>query len=134
MATFKIKKTKETITVEVEVTPAPPGLRNRNKQSVTRSDVKRHLHLSGEAVGACLQETTVSNMGNNPKTSGTFIFASKDAPNPLPEKEVVRKIEKPKSETSETLSIYDEVTKISRKVRKTPRKRKQVKSEKDTEE
>jgi len=133
MATFKIKKNKETVEVEVTVLSPPKGLRNRNKQSVTRRDVMRHLSASGVEVGSCLKETTVSNMGDNPQTSGTFIFASKDAPNPPPQSEVVRQFEKPKSESNDFVG-HDEVTRVSRNVRKIPRKRKQVKSEDSTKE
>jgi len=115
MATFKIKKNKETVEVEVEVTAAPKGLRNRNKQSVNKRDVEKHLRESGVEVGICLKDASVSNMGSNPQTSGTFIFASKSAPVPKPE---------PKKLTT---PLYKEVTKISHK-------RKQVKSEKPTEE
>jgi len=119
MATFNIKKNKETVEVEVEVTAAPKGLRNRNKQSVNKRDVEKHLRESGVEVGICLKDASVSNMGSNPQTSGTFIFASKSAPVPKP---------KPKPEPKkQTTPLYKEVTKISHK-------RKQVKSEKPTEE
>jgi len=117
MATFKIKKNKETGEVEVEVTAAPKGLMNQNKQSVTRRDVEKHLRESGIEVGPCLSAASVSNMGNNPQTSGTFIFASKNVPVPKPKPE-------PKKQTT---PLYKEVTKVSHK-------RKQVKSEKPTEE
>jgi hypothetical protein len=119
MATFKIKKNKETVEVEVEVAAAPKGLRNRNKQSVNRRDVEQHLRESGIEVGTCLSATSVSNMGSDPQTSGTFIFASKDALKPelKPEPE----LKKPAT------PFYKEVTKVSRK-------RKQVKSEEPTEQ
>ena len=117
MATFKIKKNKETVEVEVEVAAAPKGLRNRNKQSVTRRDVERHLRESGVEVGICLKDILISNMGSDPQTSGTFIFASKDVAKPEPKPE-------PKKPAT---PLYKDVTKVSRK-------RKQVKSEEPTEE
>ena len=125
MANFKIKKNKETVEVEVEVVAAPAGLRNRNKQSVTKRDVERHLRDSGVEHGACLKECSVSNMGSRPQTSGTFIFASKNAskPEPEPEPELEPELEPKKPATP----LYKEVTKVSRK-------RKQVKSEEPTEE
>jgi hypothetical protein len=119
MATFKIKKNKETVEVEVEVTAASKGLINRNKQSVNKRDVEKHLRESGIEVGTCLSATSVSNMGSDPQTSGTFIFASKDAPQPEPEPEP--ELKKPAT------PFYKEVTKVSRK-------RKQVKSEEPTEQ
>jgi len=125
MANFKIKKNKETVEVEVEVAAAPAGLRNRNKQSVTKRDVERHLRDSGVEHGACLKECSVSNMGSRPQTSGTFIFASKNAskPEPEPKPELEPELEPKKPATP----LYKEVTKVSRK-------RKQVKSEEPTEE
>jgi len=125
MANFKIKKNKETVEVEVEVVAAPAGLRNRNKQSVTKRDVERHLRDSGVEHGACLKECSVSNMGSRPQTSGTFIFASKNAskPEPEPKPELEPELEPKKPATP----LYKEVTKVSRK-------RKQVKSEEPTEE
>jgi hypothetical protein len=125
MATFKIKKNKETVEVEVEVAAAPKGLRNRNKQSVNRRDVERHLRESGVEVGICLKDTSVSNMGSNPQTSGTFIFASKNALKPKPKPEP--KPEPEPESKKPAAPLYKEVTKISRK-------RKQVKSEEPTEE
>tara|TARA_R110002110_G_scaffold133220_1_gene315380 strand:+ start:365 stop:736 length:372 start_codon:yes stop_codon:yes gene_type:complete len=123
MATFKIKKNKETVEVEVEVTAAPKGLRNRNKQSVNKRDVEKHLRESGIEVGICLSATSVSNMGSDPQTSGTFIFASKDAPKPELKPEL-----KPEPELKKPATpFYKEVTKVSRK-------RKQVKSEEPTEQ
>ena len=121
MATFKIKKNKETVEVEVEVTAAPKGLRNRNKQSVDRRDVEEHLRELGIEVGMWLRAPTVSNIGSDPQTSGTFIFASKDAPKPEPKPEPEPELKKPAT------PLYKEVTKVSRK-------RKQVKSEEPTEQ
>jgi hypothetical protein len=119
MATFKIKKNKETVEVEVEVAAAPKELKNRNRQSITRRDVERHLRESGVEVGICLKVASVSNAGSDPQTSGTFIFASKNAPKPEP---------KPEPELKKPVTpLYKEVTKVSRK-------RKQVKSEEPTEE
>ena len=125
MATFKIKKNKETVEVEVEVTAAPKGRKNRNKQSVTRREVEKHLRESGVEAGICLKDASVSNMGSNPQTSGTFIFASKNAlkpkPKPEPKPEPEPELKKPAT------PLYKEVTKVSRK-------RKKVKSEEPTEQ
>jgi hypothetical protein len=121
MATFKIKKNKETVEVEVEVAAAPKGRKNRNKQSVTRREVEKHLRESGVEVGMCLKDASVSNMGSNPQTSGTFIFASKNAPELKPELKPEPELKKP------VTPLYKEVTKVSRK-------RKQVKSEEPTEQ
>ena len=133
MATFKIKKNKETVEVEVEVVAAPAGLRNRNKQSVTKRDVERHLRDSGVEHGACLKECSVSNMGSRPQTSGTFIFASKNASKPEPEPEPEPK-PKPKPELEPELEPKKPATPLYKEVTKVSRKRKQVKSEEPTEE
>ena len=107
--------------MKVEGTAAPARLRSRNKHSVTKRDVERHLRDSGVDHGACRKECSVSNIGSRPQTSGTFIFASKNASKPKPEPKPEPKLKKPAT------PLYKEVTKVSRK-------RKQVKSEEPTEE
>jgi hypothetical protein len=131
MATFNIKETRDNITVEVEV-PAPPvGLRNKNKQSVTKSDVLKQLQRKNIVVGECIHVTVVSNFGKNPVLKDSFVFAKKHKTKQktkeekvLLEEEIVTPEESPVVEPTEDTvkveiaNLSREITKVSRRKRK----------------
>ena len=133
MATFNIKETRENITVEVEVPAPPAGLRNKNKQSVTKSDVLKQLQRKNIIVGECIHVTVVSNFGKNPVLKDSFVFAKKQKKQKkqktkeekvLLEEENATPEESPVVEPTEDTvkveiaNLSREITKVSRRKRK----------------
>ena len=130
MATFNIKETRENITVEVEVPAPPAGLRNKNKQSVTKSDVLKQLQRKNIVVGECIHVTVVSNFGKNPVLKDSFVFAKKQKKQKTKEEKVLLEEESATPEESpvveptedtvkvEIANLSREITKVSRRKRK----------------
>jgi len=134
MATFNIKETRDNITVEVEVPAPPAGLRNKNKQSVTKSDVLKQLQRKNIVVGECIHVTVVSNFGKNPVLKDSFVFAKKHGTKQKKQKTKEEKVlleeenatpeESPAVEPTEDTvkveiaNLSREITKVSRRKRK----------------
>jgi len=125
MATFNIKETLEKVTVVVEVPSPPAGKRNKNKQSVTKSDVLKQLQRKNIIVGECMHATVISNFGENPILKGSFVFAKKQKTKQkkvLVEQEIVISEESPayaeESADMQITNLSREITKVSRRKRK----------------
>jgi hypothetical protein len=137
MASFKVQETRNQITVEVSLQEAPAGLRVKNKRSVTKLDVMKHLGKLGIAIGKCTKEMTLSNFGKSPVLNGTFTFEvpgavnvatkNEEVKNEEVKNEEVKNEETTQEEEKQDLPLAKEVTKVSRRSR-----RKRAKSEEAT--
>lgn len=118
MAIFSVQETYEKVIVEVTLTEAPKGLRNRNKEAVTKSDVLIYLKKLGVEHGTCTQQAELSNFGDSPNLSGFFVFDScrpKIIANSRNAE--VKKKEVSSKDDTQDLPKSEEVTKVSRKGR-----------------